>query len=344
MDTPINVLIIRFSAFGDVAMSTAAIKGVVEKYHNTKFTVLTKSACEPLFSGIKDLNVIGVDLKSKYKSVGGVLKLAKQLSKNNYDFIIDLHDVLRTKLIRSYFFTAKGVKSSVIDKGRNEKKDFIRQKLSSPLKHTADRYLDAFKKADIHAKFSIPSLIPGNEAVDVIEKYIKSLPQKRTVCIAPYAAHDNKVWGDDKVVELIELLQTEQLNILLIGGKPEKDKLDNIAGAFDNVEVVAGKFSLEEEMSLLATVDLNITMDSFNMHLASLSGGTVASIWGATDPSLGFAPLGKSKEFTISAERELPCRPCSVYGAKKCEQKSLLCMEKISAKSVYGFIKNKKLI
>ncbi|MFV0484527.1 MAG: glycosyltransferase family 9 protein [Bacteroidales bacterium] len=344
MDIPHNVLIIRLSAFGDVAMSTAAVKGLVEKHPNTRFTMLTKSGSEPLFGGIKDLRVIGADFKEQYKGIGGVLKLAKNLSKDDYDYIIDLHDVLRTKLIRSYFYTAKSVKSSVIDKGRGEKKDFIRKRLTSPLKHTIERYLDVFKKAGLNASFSLPSLIPSDEAERTISTYLAGLPHEKTVCIAPYAAHDNKVWGDEKISELIELLRQNQLNILLIGGRSEKNNLENIASKFENIEVIAGKFSLEEEMALLSSVTLNITMDSFNMHLASLSGGTVVSIWGATDPMLGFAPLGKSQGYTISTGRELPCRPCSVYGAKECEQKTLLCMDNISAKWVYEFIKDKKLI
>ena len=70
-------------------------------------------------------------------------------------------------------------------------------------------------------------------------------------------------------------------------------------------------------MELINDFKVFISMDSANMHLASLTSTKVVSIWGPTHPFLGFSPLF-NEEFIVQLSNEENCeRPISIYGKIK---------------------------
>ena len=82
-------------------------------------------------------------------------------------------------------------------------------------------------------------------------------------------------------------------------------------------------------------LDLMLCVDSSNMHLASLAGVPIVSIWGGTHPDVGFHPYGIKDENILQISREeLPCRPCSVYGKEKCYRGDFACLTSISPTAV----------
>ncbi len=82
----------------------------------------------------------------------------------------------------------------------------------------------------------------------------------------------------------------------------------------------------------MSHLDVMISMDSANMHLASLTGTPVVSIWGATHPYAGF--VGWAQKPSNILQVDLPCRPCSIYGNKPCARGDMECMHRISPESV----------
>jgi ADP-heptose:LPS heptosyltransferase len=115
------------------------------------------------------------------------------------------------------------------------------------------------------------------------------------------------------------------------GGKKDHKEAQDFAG-IPNLEICVNKYSLREERTLMESLDLMITMDSANMHIARLSLTPVLSIWGATHPNLGFHAFGQTPdELTVQIPyEEMTCRPCSVFGAKPCERKDYACMNTLS--------------
>ncbi len=101
--------------------------------------------------------------------------------------------------------------------------------------------------------------------------------------------------------------------------------LDKWAERYKGVESVAGKISLGEELELMSKLRVMVSMDSANMHLASLVGTRVVSIWGATHPNAGFLGIGQRESDCV--QRELTCRPCSIYGKRKCKYGDYRCMD-----------------
>jgi ADP-heptose:LPS heptosyltransferase len=145
---PAHIVVFRFSALGDVAMTVPVIKLLLQQYPDLHVTYVSTGFVQPLFEGIDRLLFLSADLKEKHSGVTGLFRLFKIIRKNrSIDAVADLHNVLRTKIIRG-FFSFSGLKTAVIDKGRKEKAELTRieNKDFHPLKSTFERYADVFAR------------------------------------------------------------------------------------------------------------------------------------------------------------------------------------------------------
>ena len=137
-----HILVIRLSAMGDVAMTVPVLRALVQQHPNIKLTVLTRDFFKPFFKDIENVSVFSADLKGKHKGFFGLYKLSKELKNLGVDQVADLHNVLRTKILKLFFF-GKTVKQ--IDKGRDEKKALVEGRKFEQLKTTHERYADVFR-------------------------------------------------------------------------------------------------------------------------------------------------------------------------------------------------------
>lgn len=325
-----NILIIRLSAMGDVAISSPVIRSLSEQYSDDEIFILTKKAFNPFFKGIQNLTLINPDLNGKHKGIPGLFKLFKEIKKEyKPDVVIDLHDVLRSKILR-FFFKLSGIKSYKINKGRKEKKRLTNKynKNLEQLKHTTQRYIDTFLKAKIQIKLNYTALPYSDIENQEIKNLLHSSSKK--IGIAPFAMHKQKQYPIEKMQEVINLLNEKNYQIFIFGGGTQEQKIaEKVASKSNNIHSVISKFSLKEEIYLISKLDLMISMDSANMHIAALTGIKIISIWGATHPFAGFTPFIPNENSYIIQNEGLDCRPCSVYGNKKCYKETLECMNSI---------------
>lgn len=332
---------------GDVVLIVPVIQDLLKKYPNVHITVLTNPFFHPFYEGIPNLTLFPVDLKGKHKGILGLKKLANELtSLQKFDVVIDLHAVIRTWVIGS-FFRIQGVTIYRIDKGRKEKKAFIRRKIRKTLPHTTQRYHEVFQKAGFDFNLE-KSLLNTKEQSDfAVNKHIK--PTAISIGIAPFAAHKSKQWGLDKTEAFIEEINRHyKVQFYLFGGgKEEVNQLNTVADKYPNTTNFAGSFKLTEELHLLENLDVIVSMDSGNMHIASLLEIPVISIWGGTHPDVGFSALHQPEENSIQiAMDELPCRPCSVFGTNDCNLKTtpFACMTQITPSLVIARLQELKIL
>jgi ADP-heptose:LPS heptosyltransferase len=337
-----TILITRFSAMGDVALTVPVIRGFIYDHPEYQIVFVTRKIFFPFFTNITNLTLIAFDEKEKHKGWFGMMRLAKEInSQYQIEIMIDLHNVLRTHLF-SFFLKKKAVFR--IDKGRKEKEAFTRKdnKIRKVLKHTTDRYAEVFMQAGLSCRILPgPWLLPDQASpeVDVIKASIKK--DKLThasIGIAPFAKHKTKMWPLEKSKKLIELLSaTNKVKVYLFGANgSEASLLKLIADTHPNVVNLAGVFSLSDEINIIKDLKIMVTMDSANMHIASLAGTRVMSIWGATHPDIGFAPLGDNQTILMQInEQELSCRPCSVFGDKPCFRGDTICLQSIPVERIF---------
>lgn len=326
-----HLLVIRFKAMGDVALALPVLQSVLQQNKDLQITFLSKKSFSPFFEGVDRLHFYGADFSSNHRGITGIFRLFREItSTTQFDAVIDLHDVLRSWLLNS-FFRVSGTPVYQMDKGRKEKKALTRQqnKIRKPLPHTTERYLEVFASAGYAADLSDS---PWYNRTSSIQQYLgqEHITDKKEpwVGFAPFAMHLQKMWPLEKSEEAIRLLSDKGCRIFLFGGGAgEIKKLSAISTENKNTHLVAGQLGLAEELTLMRQLDVMVTMDSSNMHMATLTGTPVVSIWGATHPYAGFGPLGKNENNIIEVPlEELTCRPCSVFGNKPCFRGDIACL------------------
>jgi ADP-heptose:LPS heptosyltransferase len=342
MKRPSHILVIRLSAMGDVAMTVPVLNQLLDTYPKLKITVLTKPFFAHLFEHIERIKVIKAEVKTKHRGISGLWLLAKQLHKLKIDSIADLHNVLRSRILCG-FLKLHGYEYFRIDKGRAEKKALTRSnnKNFKPLKSTHQRYADVFKKLKLPLEKNVQIDKNQLSISSEVESSLKLDKSKKWIGIAPFAAHAPKQYPLKLMKKVISKLNEEKdVHILLFGGgKKEIEKLKTLSKSFSNCENVAGRFSFSEELQLISNLDVMVSMDSGNGHLAAMFGVEVITIWGATHPYAGFAPYGQTTEQQLLPNLEkYPLLPTSIYGNKKVKGYKKV-MHDITPENVYQKIK-----
>lgn len=315
---------------GDVAMTAHIITDLCRQYPDRHFVLLTTPMFGAFYPKLDNLEILDINVKKQYSKPSDLWKLARILN-NKYHFnaIVDLHDVLRTKLLRKFLRMFSCFKSKVvcIDKGRAEKRELVSPKCEKKqLIPMTDRYKQTLAKAGLpieetHTKQPIMP-IPNADGI----------PQNKNgeywIGIAPFAQHQGKIYPLSKMQEVVRILSSKpNVRLFIFGGGPkEKGVAEDWSKNNDNIHNAIGIMKLDMELALISNLDVMVSMDSSAMHMASLFGVRTVSVWGATHPFAGF--LGYDQKMADVVQREdLDCRPCSIFGNKPCKRVDYACME-----------------
>jgi len=328
------IIVFRFSAMGDVAMTIPVIRLLLDEYPNQKLVMVTRKSFRPMFKGIDRVEFFEANLQENHKGLLGLIRLYRALhARYPQAKIADLHQVLRTKIL-SVLFKLGGHSVAKIIKGRAQKKQITRKenKIIKSIPNSFDRYTSVF--ASLGFPFQLKSGLGLLKKETPVSFRLDELPFRVTIGVAPFAKHPEKMYPKEKMFELLNQLKSLPINVLLFGGgKTEEQILQSWTNESNNLFNLAGKYTLEEELHIISQLDLMVSMDSANMHLASLYGIPVISIWGPTHPATGFYGWGQDVNNMISLD--LTCRPCSVYGNKTCWRGDHACMQGISPDMIY---------
>lgn len=314
-----HLLVIRLSAMGDVAMTVPVLLALTQQHPDVKITLLTRGFFKPMFSQLKNVTVFEADIKGKHKGIFGLHKLYKELKALKIDGVADLHNVLRSNILKVFFKTAH-IPFIQIEKGRKEKKKLtaLANKLFAPLKTTHQRYADVFNALGYSITFQNLTLLSAENISDSTQNSIGK-DTKKWIGIAAYAAFSGKMYPLNLMEKVVsELNNTNRYKIILFGGgNTEKEQLNKWSSAYENAINMAGKVSFTEELAIISKLDLMLAMDSGNAHLAAMYGIPTTTLWGVTHPYAGFYPFAQDYENGLTSDREkYPLIPTSVYGNK----------------------------
>lgn len=338
-----TVLVSRFSALGDVAMVIPVLYTVCRLYPHRRFVMLTRRHPAALFlNPPSNLTVKGIDTDD-YKGPAGIWRLSGQLLKEfgpgNY---VDLHDVLRTKLLR-LFMRLRGVrKISRIRKGRRQKKALTRQhgKVLIQLPSTPSRYADTFRRAGLPADTggatAFRSIFETKADPSLFSAVTAPKRQEeKWIAIAPFARHRGKTYPPELMKEVaLHYASQSGYRVFIFGaGDKERAIIDSMCeGESRMVNMSRLKAGLAAELALLNHCDVMVSMDSANMHMASLAGIPAISIWGATHPYAGFLGWGQTEADAV--QLDMVCRPCSVFGDRECRFGDYHCLQGINPRRI----------
>lgn len=346
-----NVLVTRFSALGDVAISIPVLYCVCRTNPHVRFFFATRPLPASLFvNAPSNLTVVPLDLK-KYEGAGGMRRLARELRREYaIDAYADLHDVLRTKLLRMFMRLA-GVRVAKIHKDRAGRRRLTRarRKVMLPLSTSRARYREVFWRLGLQREDDFTSVF--DEAA-YRRGLVKELPEKPFMSpapalfaaatppkeagevwigVAPFAQHAGKVYPLQHLEQVVaELASRAGYKLFLMGaGAEESAVFAQWRAKYGEqlVNMAEKRLGLPAEMALLSHCDLMLSMDSANMHIASLVSLRVVSVWGATHPYCGFMGWHQRREDAV--QLDMMCRPCSIYGNKPCRFGDMRCLESL---------------
>lgn len=314
-----HLLVIRLSAMGDVAMTIPVLLALTKKNPELHITILTKAFFKPLFNEIPKVSVFVADIKGRHKGAYGLYKLYKELKFLQIDGVADLHQVLRSSILKQ-FFKLGGYNVVQIDKGRKSKKALTsgNRKEFKQLKSTHERYAQVFEKLGykviLSKEFVLPKRALNNNLIKLIDK-----AENKLIGVAPFAAFEGKTYPIDLMEKIIaSLSQKSNYSLLLFGGgEKEKAILDTWEDKYEHTISIVGKITFSEELDLISNLDVMLAMDSGNAHLAAMFGVKTLTLWGVTHPYAGFYPFAQSIDNAMLSDREkYPLIPTSVYGNK----------------------------
>ncbi len=300
-------------------MTVPVLRAFVKQYPTVKLTVISRPFFKPFFEGIPNLEFFAFDEKEKHKGFLGLVCLYKDVKKLKVDAFADLHNVLRSKVV-SLLFALSGKKRATVDKGREGKKELTRaeNKIFKQLPTMFERHAKVFEELGFPLDLSNPQFpekaVLNSDILDIIGN-----ENQKLIGIAPFAQYDSKVYPLDLMKEVIaKLAENSSYKILLFGGgKKEIEILDSLLEPYKNVINMAGKIKFQQELQLISNLDVMLSMDSGNAHIAAMLGVKVVTLWGATHPYAGFLPFNQSLENALTSDRNQYLKlPTSVYGNK----------------------------
>ena len=321
-----HVLVIRLSALGDVALMAPLVHDYAMATPDIRFTVAGPPLLQPLFSGMDNVEYLGLKKKQNF------IKIYKVLNAVGADTVVDLHKVNRVgfalTLLRLRHLFNFHFRLCALRKGKFTRWLYLHHWYHQPRKPQYQRYDEVFQRAGL-TKNNCP----------VTPCLSPSLPvSSPKIGIAPFSQHKGKIWPWENTCQLVKMLAEHGYQVLLFGSKEEAPQLESLAERYETVQSLAGKQTFAEELEIIKGLTLMVSMDSANMHFASVLGVPVVSIWGATHPDFGFYPQQQERSNALCAN--LPCQPCSAFGQKPCKCGDYRCLAAVTPEMVFRKIES----
>ena len=331
-----HILVIRFSALGDVAMVVPVVWALANQYPDIRITVLSKGFARSFFDDLApNVSFMEADLKREYSGVKGLNALYRRLVAKQFTKVADLHNVLRSEYLRVRFNLGR-YRVEHINKHRKQRRKLIsyKNKQKQQLPTSFENYAEVFARLGYPIDISKFRSIFPEEGGNINLLPAVFGPKKnfeQWIGIAPFAAHEGKIYPPRLMEQVIfQLIQKyPKARIFLFGKGEQEDKYFQLWCAQYHQCLFVSRYceTMYQELIVMSHLDVMLSMDSANMHLASLTAVPVVSVWGSTHPMAGFFGFNQSKDNAIQID--LDCRPCSIFGNKPCQRGDYACLQNI---------------
>jgi heptosyltransferase-2 len=297
----VKILVIRFSAIGDILLTFPVVEALVHKYPSAEIHFLTKPSNEPV------LDLLSNKVQPRFLQES-LVQTAKQLRGERYDLVIDLHNNLRTFLLQVLLMKGSWHRFRKLN---FQKWLFTAFKWNTlPKVHVVDRYAQAASVNPASVNLAVSN-------TNVVE----SLPSNYVAWVLG-ATFSTKQYPLSKLIETIERLD---MPIILLGGDKENALASSLQAHFPSIISLVGKTSLAEAALVLSKAKVVVTNDTGLMHLAAFYDKPMVCIWGNTVPAFGMYPYQSAPVFHAQVS-DLSCRPCSKIGHNTCPKGHFQCM------------------
>lgn len=335
-----KVLLVCFSGISNVASLVPILDSIDKKYTQHEFTMLSREFLAPIFKYMNHVTFIGAQIRNEHKGISGIIALYKELQKEQFDVVLDFQNSAYTRLLTT-LFAINGSKRYTIKENKKEVGQLIKRGANHyhPLKSIFERYRDLFRNINLEDDGDFDS-IPTQEQLRQKIHHLYGEKQGNWIGIAPFSMAKGKTLPFRKTKNVIQHFDnTPNTKLFLFGaGELENELLADWGSMYKNVHAVHTSLNLDEELALMAQLDVMVSMDSGNMHLAALTKTKVISIWGETHPYAGF--LGWKQDYESCVGVSFSCRPCTAHHNKVCKYGDYRCLESIPSEKIINKILN----
>ena len=322
-------------------MVVPVVYSLAMQYPDVRITVLSKPFARPLFDDLApNVSFMEADIKGEYHGVRGLNSLYRRLVAKQFTHVADLHNVLRSGYLRLRFNIGR-FRVEHINKHRSARRHLVghKKRAKQPLPTSFDNYLEVFAKLGfpIHQPSFTSIFPPEGGNLNLLPAIIgPKRSWEQWIGIAPFAAHPGKVYPPEKMEQVVRQLAQRypKARFFLFGRGPQEEQyFDQWAKVLPQcVSASTHLETMHQELILMSHLDVMVSMDSANMHLASLTATPVVSVWGATHPNAGF--LGWKQSPANAVGIDLECRPCSIFGQKPCKRGDYACLNGIGPEMI----------
>lgn len=308
-----SILLIRYSALGDVVLATSVIGPLREKYPGVRIDWVTDAAYAALLEGVPD-RVISFRRKDSASRAAVVREV-----RGRYDLVIDLQNKWWSRRVASVAAPQR-----------------LRLVLRTPGQALLslfgrDVVLNQVSAAQLYAQAAqvdgggCPSLRVNDENQAEAERL---LPGRGWVAVAPGASKETKRWPAARLGQVAAALKAQGHRVALVGGPMDGELLEEVRQVCP-VDADLSQQSLTVVAAGLARVDLLIGNDSGLVHITGAVGRPALALFGPTSVTRwGPAPPGRALSLG------LPCSPCSNHGGQKCPLGHHRCLQDLEVSAV----------
>ncbi|MBN2524090.1 MAG: glycosyltransferase family 9 protein [Bacteroidales bacterium] len=309
----VKFLIIRFSSIGDIVLTSPVIRCMKTQIEDAEIHYLTKAKYEPILIANPHIDKLHL-LRSNCNA------LIKKLQSENFDYVIDLHNNIRSFRIKS----ALNRISFSFHKLNFRKWLLVNFKIHRlPKIHIVDRYLQTTNVFSVvNDQQGLDFFIPKDDQEE-FKIRIDQLPGSFAIIVVG-GGHNTKQIPVNKIQYIIDHLNCP---VVLLGGPEDikKTEMINYSEKKDVFDFV-GKLTVNQSALVIKDCRVILTPDTGLMHIAAAFKKPILSIWGNTVPEFGMYPYCPDKNSEYFEVRGLKCRPCSKIGFSKCPKKHFNCM------------------
>lgn len=328
-----KILVIRFSSIGDIVLTSPVVRCIKKQIPSAEIHYLTKSS-------YKEIIEYNPHITTKHFLNENLSELIPTLKKEKFDFIVDLHNNVRTWKLKMALMR----RGNAFNKINLEKWLYVNLKYNMmPVAHIVDRYLETVKVLGVkNDGGGLDYFISPNEVIKIEELPLTHL--HGYIAIAIGAQHATKKYPLEKLKKLVSILSYP---IILLGGKEDFESGEAIRSQ-DPIKIFngCGQFSINQSASIIKTSQLVITHDTGMMHIAAAFKKKIISLWGNTVPEFGMYPyFGDQEKYQqhylksrMLEVKGLSCRPCSKLGFQKCPRGHFNCMNKIKEEEIAAVV------
>lgn len=325
-----KIIVTFLMHLGDLALTTPFLHVLRQAAPQAHITYLVDEKLKEVVANNPNIDeIMTIDKKGHDDGILSLYRFAQNISKGNYDVLINLHPNERTSFID---FCAKvPVK---VGFGHFLFRPFLTK--VTPLNrelHAADMYIDVLRqlgitKIDNNGLEIFPSAENKKTAAEFWQEQ-QITPQDEVIGFNIGSAVETKRWAPERFAQVADTLADKGYKIVFFGGTMDEEIVNKAVGLMKTVPIIAtGCFDIGELAAAMQRCKLIITNDSGPMHVAISQKVPIVALYGPSHIDL-YGPYTRKATVVTAIP---PCTGCAKAMRHKCDD--MQCMTRLTVEQV----------